>query len=81
MRKDEVEDAFHDVCISQWDTEYRVFWKADDGGNHLVVAFEGAAPKDSHDKLQSVSQGVRFVRLVVPVGYLEVFYPLNKKTE
>ena len=77
MSRAEVEDAFHEVCISEWDTEYRVYWQSDDGGNHLVVAFEGQAPADSLEKLTKVSQGIRFVRLIVPEGYLAVFHPLQ----
>ena len=81
MKRQEVEDAFHEVCISEWDTEYRVYWKSDDGGNHLVVAFEKDAPPQSLEKLTAVSQGLRFVRLVVPEGYLEVFHPLIEQEE
>lgn len=81
MKKQEVEEAFHDVCIGEWDTEYRVYWSSDDGGNHLVVAFEGSCPEGSHKKLKEVSQGIRFVRLVVPEGYLEVFHPLNDENQ
>jgi hypothetical protein len=76
MKNKEVEEAFHDVCISEWDTEYRVYWKSDDGGNHLVVAFEEETPPDSAEKLAAVSQGIRFVRLIVPKDYLAVFHPL-----
>ena len=74
-----VEDALHEICIVNWDTEYRVLFKSDDGGNHIVVAFEGEAPPDSKDILRSPFMGWRLIRLVVPEGYLGVFHPLVKK--
>ena len=77
--KEVVEDALHEICIVEWDTEYRVFWSNDDGGHHIVVAFEEEVPENSVEKLMSPYMGWRLVRLVVPKGYLAVFYPLNKK--
>ena len=74
----DVEDALHEICITEWDTEYRVLWKSDDGGNHVVVAFEGV-PENSKDILRSPFMGWRLIRLNVPQGYLKVFYPLVEK--
>jgi len=75
--KEEVDDALHEICITEWDTEYRVLWKDDDGGNHVVVAFEGV-PENCHEKLKSPFMGWRLIKLNVPEGYLKVFHPLNK---
>ena len=77
--KEEVEDQLHDVCITNWDTEFRVLWQSDDGGNHVVVAFEGGAPEGSKELLQSPFMGWRLIRMIVPEGYLSVFHPLVKK--
>ena len=76
--KEEVEDALHEICISNWDTEYRVYWKNDDGGLHVVVAFEGV-PEDSADLMPTYFMGWRLIRLNVPEGYLETFHPLVPK--
>jgi hypothetical protein len=77
--KEEVEDKLHEICITNWDTEFRVLWQSDDGGNHVVVAFEGAPPEDSRELLDSPFLGWRLIRMVVPEGYLAVFHPLSKK--
>ena len=77
--KEDVEDAIHEICIVNWDTEYRVLFKSDDGGNHIVVAFEGEVPPKSKDILRSPFMGWRLVRLIVPEGYLGVFHPLVEK--
>ena len=77
--KEGVEDALHEACIVNWDTEYRVLFQSDDGGNHVAVAFEGEAPLDSKDLLRSPFMGWRLVRLVVPNGYLAAFHPLDKR--
>ncbi len=74
--KEDVDDALHELCIVNWDTEYRVLFKSDDGGEHIVVAFEGGAPETSKDILRSPFMGWRLIRLNVPVGYLGVFHPL-----
>ena len=74
--KEDVEDALHELCIVNWDTEYRVLFKSDNGGEHVVVAFEGGAPETSKDILRSPFMGWRLVRLNVPIGYLAVFHPL-----
>ena len=76
--KEEVEDALHEICITEWDTEYRVMWKDDDGGNHVVVAFEGV-PENSFEKIPTPFMGWRLIRLNVPENYLKVFYPLTDK--
>lgn len=77
--KETVEDAIHEICIVNWDTEYRVLFRSDDGGNHIVVAFEGEVPPESKDILRSPFMGWRLVRLIVPEGYLSVFHPLVEK--
>ena len=77
--KEDVEDALHETCIVNWDTEYRVLFQSDDGGNHVTVAFEGKVPLESKDLLRSPFMGWRLVRLVVPNGYLGVFYPLGDR--
>ena len=74
----EVEDKITDICIINWDTEFRVLFQSDDGGNHVTVAFEGEAPPNSKELLKSPFMGWRLCRLVVPEGYLAVFYPLVK---
>ena len=76
--REEVEDKITDVCIINWDTEFRVLFQSDDGGNHVVVAFEGAAPLESKELLKSPFMGWRLVRMIVPEGYLAVFHPLVK---
>ena len=76
--KQEVEEALTELCIAEWDTEFRVLFQSDDGGNHISVAFEGAAPPDSKEKLKSPFMGWRLVRMIVPEGYLAAFYPLVK---
>ena len=77
--KEEVEDQLYDICITNWDTEFRVLWQSDDGGHHIVVAFEGAVPPDSKELLKSPVMGWRMIRMLVPEGYLAAFYPLGKK--
>tara|TARA_Y100001938_G_C8051368_1_gene411930 strand:+ start:643 stop:909 length:267 start_codon:yes stop_codon:yes gene_type:complete len=77
--KEEVEDKLHDICITNWDTEFRVLWQSDDGGHHVVVAFEGEVPPDSKELLKSPFLGWRLIRMKVPEEYLGVFYPLVKK--
>ena len=77
--KEEVEDQLYDICITNWDTEFRVLWQSDDGGHHIVVAFEGAVPPDSKELLKSPFMGWRMIRMLVPEGYLAAFYPLGKK--
>ena len=75
--KNDVDDALHDICISEWDTEFRVLFHSDDMGEHVVVAFEGNVPSESKDKLHSPFMGWRLVRMEVPEGYLAVFHPLG----
>lgn len=76
--KKEVEDALHEICITEWDTEYRVLWTSDDGGNHITVAFEGV-PENSAEKIPSTFMGWRLIKMNVPEGYLQTFHPLTKK--
>lgn len=78
-QKSDVDDALHDICITEWDTEFRVLFHSDDMGEHIVVAFEGTAPEESKDKLQDPFMGWRLVRMEVPEGYLAVFHPLVNK--
>ena len=75
----EVEDHLTETCILNWDTEFRVLFQSDDGGNHVAVAFEGEVPLSSKEILRSPYMGWRLVRLLVPEGYLAVFYPLVEK--
>lgn len=77
--KSDVDDALHDICISEWDTEFRVLFESDDMGEHIVVAFEGATPSDSKNKLRTPFMGWRLVRMEVPEGYLSAFHPLGDK--
>ena len=77
--KTAAEDALHELCIVNWDTEYRVLFQADDMGEHIAVAFEGAVPEDSREILRTPYMGWRLVRLVVPTGYLAAFHPLDAK--
>lgn len=77
--KSEAEDALHDICIVNWDTEYRILFHSDDMGEHIVVAFEGEVPPDSKDILRTPFMGWRLVRLEVPEDYLGTFYPLGDK--
>ena len=76
--KTEVDDALHEICITKWDTEFRVLFHSDDMGDHVVVAFEDKVPTDSKDILRTPFMGWRLVRLEVPVGYLATFYPLGQ---
>ena len=75
--KNEVDDAIHEICITEWDIEFRVLFQSDDMGEHVVVAFEGSVPTESKDKLRTPFMGWRLVRLEVPEGYLGAFYPLG----
>lgn len=77
--KEDIEDQIDAICIVNWDTEYRVVFAADDGGNHISVMFEGEVPHESKDLLVSPFQGWRLVRIMVPEGYLGVFYPLSNQ--
>tara|TARA_Y100001970_G_C14034638_1_gene750430 strand:+ start:553 stop:816 length:264 start_codon:yes stop_codon:yes gene_type:complete len=77
--KSEVEDALHEICIEDIGEEYRILWQSDDGGNHVVVAFEGICPPKSKELIKSPFMGWRLIKLICPIGYLEVFHPLNKK--
>ena len=74
--KNEVEDALHELCIVEWDTEYRILWQSDDMGEHIVVAFESAVPDDSKYKIHTPYMGWRIIRTEVPEGYLGAFHPL-----
>jgi len=77
--KAEIDDALNELCIMNWDTEFRVVFQSDDMGEHVVVAFEGEVPEDSKDKIRTPYLGWRVIRMVVPVGYLAAFYPLVEK--
>ena len=77
--KSDVDDALHDICITEWDTEFRILFHSDDMGEHIVVAFEGEVPPNSQEKLESPFMGWRLVRLKVPEDYLGTFHPLVKK--
>lgn len=77
--KEEIDDALNELCILEWDTEFRVLFQSDDMGNHVVVAFEGEVPPNSKEKIRTGFMGWRVIRTVVPVGYLKAFYPLGEK--
>ena len=77
--KTEVEDKLHEICIEKIEEEYRVLWQSDDGGHHVVVAFENKCPPLAKKLLSSTFMGWRLILLIVPDGYLSVFHPLNKK--
>ena len=71
-----VEDKLTEICIENWDTEFRVLFQSDDGGNHIVVAFEGEVPTGAKKLLRSPFLGWRLLRAVVPINYLSAFHPL-----
>ena len=75
----EAEDVLHEICIADIGEEYRIFLKSDDGGNHIVVAFEEEVPELATQKITRPFMGWRLIFLIVPEGYLQVFHPLNKK--
>lgn len=77
--KQDVEDELHEICIDKIGEEYRILWQQDDGGNHIVVAFEGECPSLAKELIQSTFRGWRLIKLICPIGYLQVFYPLNKE--
>jgi len=79
--KDEVEDKLHEICIADIGEEYRVLWQNDDGGLHIVVAFEEQCPSLAKELIESPFMGWRLIKLIVPKDYLQVFYPLNKDNE
>ena len=74
----EAEDRLHEICIEDIGEEYRIYISSDDGGNHIVVAFEENLPEDARSKIENPFMGWRLIFLIVPEGYLEVFHPLNK---
>ena len=76
--KNEVEDRLHEICIDDIGEEYRILWQQDDGGSHVVVAFEDEVPPAAKNLLDSPFMGWRLIKLICPQGYLQVFYPLNK---
>lgn len=76
--KEDVEHRLDTICILNWDTEYRVVFNSDDMGEHISVFFEGEVPEDSRFLLVSPFHGWRLVRIMVPEGYLEAFYPLGE---
>ncbi len=74
----EVEEILHEICIMEIGEEYRVLQQSDDGGTHVVVAFEGQIPPNARDLLPGKFMGWRLIILIVPEGYLSVFHPLKK---
>ena len=75
--KTDVDDALNELCIVEWDTEFRVMFQSDDMGELVVVAFEGEVPADSKDKIRTPYMGWRVIRMKVPEGYLSAFHPLG----
>ena len=47
----EAESVLDEICIADIGEEYRIFLKSDDGGNHIVVAFEEQQPEDKQSKV------------------------------
>ena len=76
--KTEVEDKLHEICIADIGEEYRVLWQSDDGGNHIVVAFEETVPSLAKELIPRPFCGWRLIFLICPPGFLEVFHPLKK---
>jgi hypothetical protein len=74
--KTDVKDELEELCIINWDTEFRVLFQSDDMGEHIVIAFEEEVPFESKHVFKSPYQGWRLVRMIVPDGYLSVFHPL-----
>ena len=79
--KEKVDDALHEICIDKIGEEYRVLWKSDDGGHHIVVAFEEEVPSIAKDLLHGMFMGWRLILMKCPEGYLEAFYPIKEKDE
>ncbi|OUU74680.1 MAG: hypothetical protein CBC29_06010 [Methylococcaceae bacterium TMED69] len=77
--KSDVEEKIDEICIVEIEEEYRVLWESDDGGNHIVVAFEKNCPPMAKKLLKSPFMGWRLIIKICPEGYLKVFHPLNKK--
>ena len=75
--KTEVEDRLHEICIEDIGEEYRVFFKSDDGGEHICVAFEGIVPPGTRKLIDTPFMGWRLIIVITPVGYLDAFHPLN----
>ena len=75
--KADIDDALNELCILEWNTEFRVLFQSDDMGEHVVVAFEGEVPASSKDKIRTPYMGWRVIRMQVPEGYLSAFYPLG----
>tara|TARA_B100000214_G_C23890210_1_gene591394 strand:+ start:244 stop:501 length:258 start_codon:yes stop_codon:yes gene_type:complete len=75
----EVEDVLHEICIMEIGEEYRILQQSDDGGNHVVVAFEKSIPPNAKQYLPGNFMGWRLIIMIVPEGYLKVFHPLDKK--
>lgn len=72
-----VESDLDEICIDKIGEEYRIFQQSDDGGNHVVIAFEKKLPKDTRKLIKNPYMGWRIIFLIVPEGYLEVFHPLK----
>ena len=75
--KADIDDALNELCILEWNTEFRVLFQSDDMGEHVVVAFEGEVPAGSKNKIRTPYMGWRVIRMQVPEGYLSAFYPLG----
>ena len=68
----EAEDVLHEICIADIGEEYRVFLRSDDGGNHIVVAFEEEVPELAKQKIGRPFMGWRLIFLIVPRCLLSV---------
>lgn len=83
LLKQEALDKIDEICIETIGEEYRAKMESDDGGNHLVVYFEGTCPPLAKKYFQTGSSfhGWDIIIKIVPEGYLEVFHPLKKKDD
>jgi hypothetical protein len=73
-----VEEKLHEILIEDIGEEYRILWESDDGGNHVVVAFEEFCPPITKTLLPGDFMGWRLIRKICPAGYLEAFYPIKE---
>jgi len=75
--KEEVEDRLHEILIEEIGEEYRILWESDDGGYHIVIAFEEICPPKSKELIPGSFMGWRLIKKMCPKGYLEAFYPIK----
>tara|TARA_Y100000034_G_C6686301_1_gene301948 strand:+ start:158 stop:427 length:270 start_codon:yes stop_codon:yes gene_type:complete len=76
--KIEVEDILHEICIEKIEEEYRILWRSDCDGLHIVIAFEKECPQLARELFSGIFMGWRLLKAIYPEGYLQVFFPLDK---